>query len=320
MARFRPARDLVVHEVVFRVPPLPVKALGLEALVGVPEAHGRFEGKLRYVEQNGGPRIELGGRAEGIDLTDWTPGLNGGPIHGKLDLTIDKAIFTEQGPTGATFSGRATDLRLAELAHVIGVTPIEGTAELEVLNAEFAEQRLVRMSLRGQVVDGSLEPLVALIGPGKVAGTFRLKVNALDLAGDEVVSADVDVEVVPPKEGQATIDTELILAAARKLLGVELPPMIATPLRGLDSVTYSRFAFKLLVDNGQLRILGTHGPGGQAILTVKVFGTHLAVVTQPDKPMELAPLIARLRTTGEARLRQLIDRYQAPPATAPVSP
>ncbi len=319
-ARFRPARELVVHEVVFRVPSLPVKALRLEPLLGVSDPHGRFEGKLSYNDKNGGPHLRLEGRAQDIHLDDWTGTLSTGPLHGQVDVTIDHADLTDQGLAKARFSGRARWLRLDELARFAGIAPIQGTASLEVLNAEITDGTLVRMSLRGEVVDGSLEPIVAMIGPGKLTGTLRLKINALDLAGGEVVSGDVDVEVVPPKGQPATLDTQLIIEAARKLLGVELPLLIAAPLKRLDSVTYSRFAFKLLADNGQLRVLGTHGQGGRAILTVKIFGTDLTVVTQPERAFELAPLVARLRATGQRTFRELMERYGVPPATQPQQP
>ena len=119
------------------------------------------------------------------------------------------------------------------------------------------------------------------------------------------------------EDAPGTLDTELIVHAARKLLGAELSPLIAATLKRLDSVTYSRFAFKVVVDEGQLRILGTHGQGNRAILTVRVFGTDLAVVTQPDRPIELAPLLDKLRASGEQKLRELIERYQ--PTSAPAS-
>jgi len=317
VARFKPSRDLAVHEVILRVPSLPVRALGLEPMLGVSQARGRFQGRLCYHGNDGGPRVSLEGRAEGIDLADWTTNLDVGPLHGKFDLAIDRAEVTDQGLVHARFSGRASDLRLGELARMFGVAPIDGSAELEVLNAEFGNKHLVRMSLRGEVTDVSLAPFVALIGSGKIAGKIRLTINALDLADDELVSADIDVEVVPPKSKPATLDTSLIIQAARKFMGVELPALIATPLEQLETVTYSRFGFKLLADEGQLRVLGTHGPGGRAILTVKVFGTDLAVVTQPEKPFELAPLIAKLRSSGQEKIRQLIKRYQPTPTTMP---
>lgn len=317
VARFRPSRDLVVHEVVLRVPTLPVKALRLESLLGIPEARGRFEGRLSYHHNDDKPFIRLSGRAEGIHLADWTAKLESGPLHGTIDVSIDQVELNEHGLVGATFSGQARDLRLAELARLIAVPPIQGSAALEVLNAELADSHLVRMSLRGEVVDGSLEPIAALIGPGKIAGTFRLKVNSLDLANDELVSADIDVEIVPPKDGPATIDTTLIEHAAEKLLGLELSTLKRATLRQLGTVSYARFAFKLLADDGQLRILGTHGPGKRVILTVNVLGTDLAIVTQPERPLDLAPIIDTLRAGGQRKLRELMERYQV--ATRPAT-
>ncbi|MBN1341268.1 MAG: hypothetical protein JXQ73_01235 [Phycisphaerae bacterium] len=320
VARFRPSRNLAVYEVVLRVPSMPVKALGLESLLGVEQTHGQFEGRLIYREENGHPHVSLDGRAVGIELLDWTKSLEAGPIRGRFDLQIDQAELTDMGLVSAKFSGRAQALNLTDLARVFGLAPLEGAAAFEVLSAEIGDAGVVRMSVRGEVVDGSLEPIVAMIGPGKLTGTFRLKVNSLDVADNQVVSADVDFEVVPPKDKPGTLDTELIIHGARKLMGVELSPLISATLRRLDSVTYSRLAFKLIADEGQLRILGTHGAGRRAILTVKVFGTDLAVVTQPERPMELAPLMTQLRTTGQERLRELFQRYQPTTTSVPAMP
>lgn len=316
VAKFKPARDLVVHEVVIRVPPLPIRTLLSESLSGVGKARGKFEGKLSYYHNNDKPYIRLKGRAEDVHLEDWTTELDTGLIRGRVDLQIDRLELNERGVADAKFSGRVTDLRLSDAARFIGAPPIEGVAELEVRSAEVVDKRLVRMSLNGEVVDGSLDPIVAFVGPGKIAGTFRMKVNSLDLADDQVVSADIDVEIVPPEEGPATLDTALIEHAAGKLMGIELSSLVVATLRRLETVTYSRFAFKLLADNGQLRVLGTHGPGKRVILTVKVLGTDLPVVTQPENPVELAPIIAMLRTSSKRKVHELLKRYQVTTAPA----
>ncbi len=315
VARFRPSRDLVVHEVVLGVPTLPISALRLESLLGVPMARGTFEGRLVYREEDGSPRVELQGRAAGIELVDWTQQLHSGPIHGRVDVKIDQAVVTDQALLSATFSGKASEVRLADVSRLIGAAPLKGSADLEVLGAEFNDEGLVRMSLRGKVVSESLDPITALLGEGKMTGRLELTVNALDLAGDDVVSADVDVEVVPPAGKPGRLDSRLILDASRTLMGLELSPLLTEPLKRIKSVKYTRLACKLIVDDGQLRVLGTHGPGGLAILTVRLFGTDLAVLVQPKEPIELRPLIALLRASGEQKVRELIERYQ--PTTAP---
>lgn len=316
VARFRPSRDLVVHEVVLGVPELPVSALRLESLLGVPMARGTFEGRLVYREQNGGPHVELQGQAAGIELVDWTQQLHSGPIRGRVDMKIDRAVVTDQALLGAKFSGKATDVQLADVARLVGAAPLEGSADMEVLHAEFDAQGLVRMSLRGKIVSGSLDPITALLGEGKITGRLELTVNALDLAGEQLVSADIDVQVVPPEGKPGRLDSQLILDASRMLMGIELSPLLTEPLKRINSVAYTRLACKLIVDDGQLRVLGTHGPGGLAILTVRLFGTDLAVLVQPKHPIELAPLIAMIRAGGEQKVRELIERYQ--PTTAPV--
>jgi hypothetical protein len=309
-ARFRPSRDLMVHEVILRAPPLPVQALGLESVLGVAQAHGRFEGRLRYRGHNGRPRIDLAGRAEGIDLLDWTAKWKGGPVHGRINLTIEQADLVERDVVAARFRGRAEGLRLGELTRAARIAPIEGTAELELLNAEFADNRLVRATLRGKATAETLDPLAALIGPGKIAGSLRITINSLEVTGESLVCADIDVEAIPPKDAPATLDTELIVDAARSLLRTELPSLISVPLQRLNTVTYSRLAFKLLADRDHLRVFGSHGPGGRSILTVRMFGTDLSVVTQPERPIELAPVLAWLRSTGEKKVRELVEIYR----------
>jgi hypothetical protein len=318
-ARFRPSRDLVVHEVVLRAPPLPVRALGLESVLGVPEARGTFEGRLRYHEDRGRPRVQLDGRARDIDLSDWTARLTRGPLHGRINTTIEMADLTESNVVSARFNGKIEGLRLGDLTRLAGVPPIEGTAEVELLNAELADNTLIRAVVRGKATAQTLEPITALLGPGRMNGTLRILVNSLELADERVIAADVDLEVVPPKDAPATLDTELVLGAARTLFGIELQPIIAVPLQRLKTVAYSKLACKLLVEGNQLRVLGTHGPGGKSILTVRMFGTDLAVLSQPDKPMELAPLIAKLRRGGEQKLRELIEQYRPGATTMPSS-
>ncbi len=315
VARFRPSRDLVVHEVVLRVPKLSVGALGLESLLEIPKARGEFEGRLQYTEREEKPHVVLEGRATGLHLEDWTVRSPTGIVHGMIDVQIDRAELNTKSLLSATFSGQARGLRLEELSRIAAVPPIQGRASFEVLHAEVADQRLVRASLCGEVADASLDPFTALIGPGKISGTLRLKVNGLHIVGEDVVSADIDVEVVPPEDQPGTIDTDLIIAASEKVMGIELSSLISATLKRLDKVTYTRFALKLLVDEGQLRILGTHGAGRRSILTVQVFGTELAILTQPRRPIELAPILTKLREAGQKKMQELIERYR--PTTAP---
>lgn len=306
LVRFDSKQIPAIREAVLTLPEMPLNALKLQPLLGGQDVKGRFEGRIGYGLENQTPRLLLSGRVGGLDLGDWTAGSNRGLVRGRVDLTVEQAEVSQKGLVRVVARGRVAHLQVAECMRWLGIPPVEGAAEVEVLGAEIADNRLVRLSASGQGTMESAEPLTRLIGPGRIAGRLRTKVNSLELKGDSVTEADIDVEVIPPEGSAASLDTELILQAARKLLGLELPALVTAPLQSLKTVTYSRLAFKLRVDREGLHVLGTHGSDGKAILTVRVFGTDLAVISQPEHPLDAGPVANRIREACRTLVQDLI--------------
>lgn len=62
-----------------------------------------------------------------------------------------------------------------------------------------------------------------------------------------------------------------------------------------ESVEYAEFGMRLLVRDNKLRILGTHGPSGNTILTIKVGGMAFGVIKEEPETIDLTPRLAAIR-------------------------
>ena len=305
LARFSPLGGLTLHDVTLDVPWIPVSALGIDGALRTRITDGEFRGQISYREQNEAWELQLTGEVRNVLLREFTQRLPGGPLSGRMDLSIDDLYLHDGVPRRLRFRGHLREVALAPLAALLGGPRIEGTGDLIIESARIEDGRIRQLSLRGAVDGVSLKTITARLGQGVITGQLSLAVNSLHVVDNEIRAADIDVIAVPPAGGTGTIDRTLIIGALNSLMGIDLSRL--APLLP-EKVPYVKFGVKCLVDDGTLRFLGTHGPRGETILTVRVLGRDWPIFDQPSTSIELKPLLDQLER--QARELDLGDLRQ----------
>ena len=118
------------------------------------------------------------------------------------------------------------------------------------------------------------------------------------MVGETIRAADIEVSVAPPANQKGLIDRALLLDAAERGLGFQWPA--ALPKRLLpEKIEYVDIGARLLIRDNKLRVLGTHGSDGRAIITIRdpVFGRPLTIFSEPGHVYDLTPYINQVLTT-----------------------
>ncbi len=130
-------------------------------------------------------------------------------------------------------------------------------------------------------------------GQGEISGTIRADIRSLLIENDELRYADVEIEARPPADRPGLIDRELIARAAQQWLGVDLGAALP------EHIEYTQFGVRLVVDGGNLQVLGTHGADGRTILTVNMLGQEWGIIKQRNQAYTLPDLISLLKESAE---------------------
>jgi hypothetical protein len=315
VAYFTPGAGLRFHEVALDLPAIPFSNLGLDRLLRGQVDHGVFRGRLGYRETIDGPCIELAGSVEEARLEELTEPIIGGPFHGLVNVTVDRALFCNRRLESLRFRGQIDDLSLTELVPVLRNSPLEAKVRLRVHQASVSGTTLDYFSATGQATDLSLEAISALIGRGQLTGKLRVDLRSLLVVDDALQRAEIDLIAVPPDDAPGTIDRELVRWASEELLGFDVSAVVP------ERTEYARLGVRLVIEGEQLRVFGTHGYEGRTILTVRVLGRELPLVREFDRTFEVGPLVATIRERLEAyeldRVRQWWELTHAPPVGTP---
>jgi hypothetical protein len=306
-ARFSPDNGVEVSEFTLTLPEVPLASVGIGPALGGNITTGRFAGQMEYRATDHGPEVWLGGELLDVDLTEVTGALPLGPFVGRLSVHVDWAKVADSTVTHFRGRGTITDFSLAPFAPLLGQETLSGTATFNIDPVDLALGHVNRLRLDGSVNDLTLEALLHPWGAGSATGRLAVRVNNLDIVEDNIRAADVEVTVVPPPGEAGTIDRELLLSAAERALGFSWPESL--PKRILpEKVEYAEFGMRLLVRDNQLRVLGTHGPEGKTLLTIKVFGKPIGLIREPSRTIDLGPYLAglleRIRTYDASRVRR----------------
>lgn len=290
----RAVRTAGVRELVLAVPTVPLRVLGIDALLPAPTTRGRFAGRIEYRAGAEAPQLSLAGRLEDASLAELTGGLASGPIRGTLDVAIDEARVVDRTVTRLIGRGEIHALKLRDLSALFN-QPLDGTADLNVGMADVALGHVNRLIVDGVAEEVSLEPLSALFGQSRITGSLRIQINALRIRNDRIEWADVEVQALPPagqKEG--TIGRKLLLNGLEKGLAFQWPESVSPEVLP-ERIAYTRLEMRLLVRDNRLRVLGTHGLRNNTILTIRILGTEVGVVRTLSHEIDLTPHILRLR-------------------------
>ncbi len=289
VARFTPGERLIFHEVRLTVPSIPLASFGVDGLLGQASSSGEFEGSITYRQACDTKIVDITGALHDAELADFTTTVPGGPFHGTIDASLDSATFRDRKLQDFAIHGRVLNLRMGELLPGLVETEAQGLLDLEIDQMRWIGGRLIHLSTRGTCSDLSLEAVSRMWGQGQVTGTAELNIRSLLIVNDQLRLGDVEINAVPPKDGPGLIDRALIAQAVSQRFGVDIEAALP------DHIEYTRFGARFVLEDGQLRVLGTHGRDGRTILTVKLFGQPLGIIRQPHEAFAVPDLLTMVR-------------------------
>ncbi len=292
-ARFIPGEQWKMQEIRLAVPTIAVGALGIENLLRHEVSSGEFAGSVVCRETPGGTVLSVEGALLGAKLDDFTTQLPGGPYHGTLDIDVDEAVIARRALRKLDAHGRLSGVRLDQVLPRLARAATAAPLTVQVDQVRVLDGRLAYLSARAQCNDVPTEALSTLLGHGTITGSARLNVASLTVVDEVLRYADVTIAVVPPPDAPGLIDRQLIGKAAQAWLGMDVAA--AFP----EQVEYTQLGVRLVLDEGELEVLGTHGLQGRAILTIKLLGREWEAVSQPDQTFEVPDLLALLRSRAE---------------------
>jgi len=306
-ARFRPRHGVEIAEFVLTVPEISLAALGLGGALGREPTSGLFAGRVHYRRHSDFGEIRLSGDLRDLDLAEWTVRSPIGPLTGRLAVSVDQARLSHGTITRFRGRGHLAEISLRPLADRLGLEGMGGEASFNLDPIDLELGRVNRIRLDGRVAGLTLQDLLRPWGWGTATGQLVVRVNNFDMVGESIRSADVEILVTPPVDAAGTIDRDLLIAAAEQLLGFTWPEGISKRLLP-EKVEYLECGCRLLIRDNRLRILGTHGAEGDAILTIRVLGRPIALIHEPSTTIDLQPyllqLIERVRTYDPEQVKQ----------------
>lgn len=315
-ARFEPKKGVRMHEVVLDLPAMPLNQIGITLADGGELTEGQFAGRVEYQadDEDGESALWLRGELNDAALSELSRGFLIGPLSGRISINVSGARVAKSMLTHLRGRGRIDGLTLESLARMLNREHLAGEAHLNVLWADFALGRVNELSLTGLLRDVSLAEMLESLGEGTATGSLAMRVNSLRIADDRIAAADIEIIVLPPRDGVGTIDRSLLVGAAQKAAGFEWPGWLPQSLIP-EKIEYVEAGVRLLVRDNQLRILGTHGDGERTILTLKIMGRTFGLVKQRDGVIDLTPWIeqglARVRAYDPSRVRDWLDRHKS---------
>lgn len=306
-ARFLPSKAIVVSELILSMPQVPLSVLSADSPAFGQITSGRFAGTIQYVGRASPPELRIGGDLDDADLGELTRSLPMGPLQGRLSVKVYEAKLRQGVVTDLRGHGQVKDLSLSPFAPLLGRESLSGTATLRLDAVDLVEGQLHHLAVSGQARDLSLAEWLRPLGRGSATGRLAVRINNVDLQEDQIKSADIELSLRPLKGEEGTIDRELLLAAAEKLLRFTWPSGLPKEILP-EKVAYTECGVRLLVRDNQLRILGTHGENANTILTINVFGRPFGIVKEQPGTIDLEPWMARVRERLRAypsdRIRQ----------------
>lgn len=315
VTEFVPDDGIQVRDIRLTVPSIPLPALRLESFLATEVSHGSFDGSIHYRirAEDGMPEVEVGGRIDDAELAELTQTAPYGPYQGNVSLRVDEARFAERLITHFKGGGVIRSLSFASFAPLLQMPALDGNASFVFDEVHIALGLVHRIKLNGDVADVSLEQMLNRWAKGGATGTVGVRVNNFELMGETIRSADIEVIVAPPVDGDAYVERKLLLDVAEKALGFEWPSAIPRQLLP-DRVEYVAIGARLIVRDNQMRVLGTHGAGDRSIVTIRdpVFGREVAVVKQRDGSIDLGPHVRqafeRMRSYRPEDVKGWIDK------------
>ncbi len=314
-AQFSPQADGIrIDGLKLHVPKLPVKALRLGELLGVPIQSGTFSGQLTYQEMDGVRRATLSGTCYDASLAQWTAGLTSRPWRGTCaELELQELTVENGRPQRMAFRGVLTGVVLGDLLAPLGLGDIGGELVLRVREVKLSPAGIDRLVASGQCTGVLLSKVTPALGLGQMSGTASLKLTDLTIDHNRLGSLDATIQVEDNGEPK-WIEGKLLTRAVGSVLKVKLPPILP------ERIEYSQLGCRLEVRDESLHVFGTHGEREQTILTVRLLDRDVPLLFEPERAFDLTGWLDQLRTQATAYLQshlQALHRPQSSPASMP---
>ena len=88
-----------------------------------------------------------------------------------------------------------------------------------------------------------------------------------------------------------------------------------------EKTEYAELGMRVVLQDGRVRIRGTHGPGERTLMTVKLFGRPMRLIVEPSELFDVSAytrdLSTRLATVDPDALRAWWDGLQREPPAEP---
>jgi hypothetical protein len=261
---------------------------------------------MQFLKGQDAPEFWIDGKLEDAELSELTAFLPIGPLSGRLTVNVYAARIAEGRITHFRGRGSVEALDLSAFAPLVGTPTLSGAASLNIDAIDLSLGHINRLRLEGSARDLQLQEWLAMLGQGSATGRLAIRVNNLEILNDDIKSADVEVNVTPPAGQAGIMDRQILLSAAEKMFQFTWPPALPKELLP-EHIEYTQCGMRLLVQDNLLRILGTHGPGNDTILTIDVFGTPVGVIKEQGEAVDLGPylreLLDRARSYDSSRMR-----------------
>ncbi|MCG3125513.1 MAG: hypothetical protein CHACPFDD_00336 [Phycisphaerae bacterium] len=289
-ARFSPRGSgaVRVDQAELIVPRLPLASL--RASNG-PEPSGEFEGRITYSELDEQRVTRIAGSCYGVNLADWTAGVTPVTWSGRCNaLEVVECRFRDQTLDRLVLRGNLADARLADPLASLGFADLGGDLTLDLGWLEFSRASgIERLIAAGRCTNLSLEALTRQLGWGEMTGMLRVVISDLEIRDNRVSRFVADIRIDDQSAGPHRVSGQLIRELVSRVLKINLPPFLP------ESVEFSRLGFRLDVQDEILHVFGSHGPREKTILTARLFGRDVPLITEPEQSFDLAPWLDQVR-------------------------
>jgi hypothetical protein len=300
-----PTPHVQLSRVELVVPALPIASIGLADLVGIGLQTGDFQGRLTYRESDGRHELSVNGAVHGIALAECTEPLLGKRWRGHIPAAqLEELIVANRRPERLRFRGDVHDALVGDVLSLWNLGGVGGELTLHIEAAELSQRGIDRFVASGRCEGLALEQLTAALGWGRLTGRARVVIKDLTVLDNRLSALEGTVIVGASASEPHTIDRTLIATALRRILGIELPSFVPLP----EELEYTQLGIRFELKDESLRLFGTHGPRDKTILTIAVAGHELAIVNEPEDPIDLTPFFDELRTRITAHIAAQLQR------------
>lgn len=291
-ADFTTGPVLDVRRLTVRAPRIALASLSLDDVLGSTVTGGWFEGTFELDQTNEGRRCRIRGALGESLLEQFTARLSTGRLRGSVDVAVEDAVVVDRRLERLSFNGTLAGIHLADVAPLFDQPNLDGQVNINVQQATYDDGKIKHLTAGAEARDVSLEALTRIIGRGVITGQLRVTVDSLVVTDDRLRWADIRIDAVPPPGGKGTIERQLILDVAKEALNIDLG-------RGGKllpaQVGYARLGCRLVIDNDELRVMGTHGKDNRTMLTIRVLGREIGLINAPDRTYRIRDVIGEIR-------------------------